>query len=198
MCTHTQRQLVAYFPIDVLQHNVLRFKISVYDLVLVEILDTRSCGDQTAVLHKDTANVNQAGAQNNGLRQDVPTSLSNDSTSLSFRPQQFSGLLSNCNQHISTTLVGILHCLPGTNKEGTLTYQTYRVGLLRAATFLRSPLEQYSMARSGRSFKAISFISSGTSLAVTTLMWFNLGEERFIAGSLFQDQLRGFCKVTLS
>lgn len=41
--------MAAYFPIDVLQHNVLRFKIPVYDLVLVEILDTRSCGDRTVV-----------------------------------------------------------------------------------------------------------------------------------------------------
>lgn len=41
--------MAAYFPIDVLQNNVLRFKISVYDLVLVEILDTRSCGDRTVV-----------------------------------------------------------------------------------------------------------------------------------------------------
>lgn len=44
-------------------------------------------------------------------------------------------------------------------------------------TFLRSPLEQYSMANSGRSFKDMCVTSSGTSRAVTTLMWFNLRED---------------------
>lgn len=44
-------------------------------------------------------------------------------------------------------------------------------------TLRRSPLEQYSMAKRGKSFKAMCFISSGTSLAVTTFKWFNLPRE---------------------
>lgn len=31
-----------HLSVDILQHDVLRFEISVYDLVLVQILDTRS------------------------------------------------------------------------------------------------------------------------------------------------------------
>lgn len=128
-CTRkrTRRTLAAYFPIDVLQHNVLRFEISVYDLVLVEILDTRSCGHQTA-LFTQRHNLSEPGGCVAGgqLWQDVPTSLSNDSTSLSFRPQQFSGLLSNCKRHIKTTSVGSVHCCLGTNKDNTSTCQTYQ------------------------------------------------------------------------
>lgn len=73
-----------------------------------------------------------------------------------------------------------------------------KMNFMKVLTFLRSPLEQYSMARSGRSFKAISFISSGTSLAVTTLMWFSLGQRRIYCWVTMSWQLQRFCKVTSS
>ena len=55
-----------------------------------------------------------------------------------------------------------------------------QIVLLKLLTFRRSPLEQYSIASNGRSFKAMCFISSGTSLAVTTLRWLilNVGEVK--------------------
>lgn len=135
------------------------------------------------------------GTLRNSIRQDVPTSLSNDSTSLSFRPQQFSGLLSNWKQHNTHSNYISRKCtlLSGQRENWKLSdlsaFQNCWVNdwTWKAPTFLRSPLEQYSMARRGRSFKAISLISSGTSLAVTTLMWFNLGHDRFIAGLPFYD-----------
>ena len=34
--------MAGYLPVDVLQHNVLRFKIPVDDLVFMQILDTSS------------------------------------------------------------------------------------------------------------------------------------------------------------
>lgn len=45
-------------------------------------------------------------------------------------------------------------------------------------TLRRSPLEQYSMAKRGKSFKAMELNSSGTSLAWTTLTWLSLQKKR--------------------
>lgn len=72
-------------------------------------------------LHKDTPYLNHKGVERQKLWEDVPTSLSNERTSLSFRPQQFSGLLSNWNQHkhISITSVRIVHCFLSTKIEKT-------------------------------------------------------------------------------
>lgn len=38
----SNHKLTAYLSIDILQHDVLGFKVSVYDLVFVQILDPRA------------------------------------------------------------------------------------------------------------------------------------------------------------
>lgn len=59
-----------------------------------------------------------------------------------------------------------------------------------AITFLRSPPEQYSIAKRGTSFTR-KFISSGTSQAFTTLGWFSLSkwaERNGTCSKLYEEQ----------
>lgn len=48
-------KVAVYLSVDILQHDVLGFKVSVYDLVLVQILDTRSWSRKQWVLLNDEA-----------------------------------------------------------------------------------------------------------------------------------------------
>lgn len=90
-------------------------------------------------------------------------SLSSARTSLSFRPQQFSGLFSTWIKNY----IGYLDTLK--DKKVFRVFIKYPCATLR-----RSPFEQYSMASSGRSFIAMELNSAGTSLAWTTFTWFSL------------------------
>lgn len=62
------------------------------DLVLVQILDPGAWSGKQPVLRRERAERRRSERRRTTL--DIPTSLIKESTSLSFRPQQFSGLLS--------------------------------------------------------------------------------------------------------
>lgn len=84
--------------------------------------------------------------------------------------------------HGANTVSGLrLHTQIQNNKKNTRSItgtRPKRHAVCAQTTFLRSPPWQYSIARSGNSLVAISaFIPGGTSLAATTLSWFNLREK---------------------
>lgn len=89
---HKTHKVTVYLSIDILQHDVLGFEVSVDDLVLVQVLDPRAWSGKQTILLRESAERRRSERRRKTL--DIPTSLIKESTSLSFRPQQFSGLLS--------------------------------------------------------------------------------------------------------
>lgn len=89
---HKNHKVTVYLSTDILQHDVLGFEVSVDDLVLVQILDPGAWSGKQKILLRESAE--RRRSERRRKSQDIPTSLIKESTSLSFRPQQFSGLLS--------------------------------------------------------------------------------------------------------
>lgn len=50
----SDHKLTAYLSTDILQHDVLGFKVSVYDLVFVQILDPRAWSRKHQIYHMET------------------------------------------------------------------------------------------------------------------------------------------------